>query len=544
MRRQRLTGTSGCTSADVPSSPWSPFRHTAFTVLWIATVVANVGSWMYNAASGWLMTSLDPEPLVVSMVQVATTLPMFLFAIPAGALADIVDKRRLLIIAEVAATVVSAIYAAIVSLNLATAGNLLLFTFLIGVTSALTAPAWQAVVPRLVPKQDLHPAVATNSVGFNVSRAVGPALGGAIAAGIGIAAPFWINAISNLGIIGALVWWRTPREGARQLPAERWGSAIRTGFRYARNNPHLRATLIRGTAFFVFGSGYWALLPLVARNQIAGGADLYGLLLGVIGAGAVGGAFALPWLQVRLGADRLVAAGTVGTAITLVLFGLAHDILAALLASVIAGVSWIAVLSSLNVSAQVALPEWARGRGLALFVTTLFGALTLGSAVWGQVTGIAGLPAAHFLAAAGALLAIPITWRWKLQTGAGIDLTPSMHWPAPIVTHEIEHDRGPVLVTVEYRIDPKDRNAFLACMDELARERRRDGAYRWRVFQDAAEEGRFVETFLVASWLEHLRQHERVTNVDRLLQDAIARFHIAGTPRVTHLIAAECDPVP
>ena len=223
--------------------------------------------------------------------------------------------------------------------------------------------------------------MAANSVGVNISRAVGPALGGAIAAGMGIAAPFWINAISNLGIIGALVWWRTPREGAHQLPAERLGSAIRAGFRHARGNPHLRATLIRGAAFFLFGSGYWALLPLVARNQIAGGPDLYGVLLGVIGAGAVGGAFALPWLNAKLGADRLVGAGAAGTAITLVLFGLAHDVITALLASVIAGVSWIAVLSALNVSAQVALPEWARGRGLALFVTTFFGALTLGSAV-------------------------------------------------------------------------------------------------------------------------------------------------------------------
>jgi quinol monooxygenase YgiN len=381
--------------------------------------------------------------------------------------------------------------------------------------------------------------VAANSVGVNISRAVGPALGGAIAAGMGIAAPFWINAISNLGIIGALVWWRTPREGAHQLPAERLGSAIRAGFRHARGNPHLRATLIRGAAFFLFGSGYWALLPLVARNQIAGGPDLYGVLLGVIGAGAVGGAFALPWLNAKLGADRLVGAGAAGTAITLVLFGLAHDVITALFASVIAGVSWIAVLSALNVSAQVALPEWARGRGLALFVTTFFGALTLGSAVWGQVAGMAGLPAAHFLAAAGALLAIPATWRWKLQTGAGIDLTPSMHWPAPIVTHEIEHDRGPVLVMVEYRIDPQNRDAFLAALDKVANERRRDGAYAWCVFEDTGEEGRMVETFLVESWLEHLRQHERVTHADRAQEDAARRFDLRGNPKVAHLIAAQ-----
>jgi transmembrane secretion effector len=238
----------------------------------------------------------------------------------------------------------------------------------------------------------------------------------------------------------------------------------------------------------------------------------------------------------------VVAAGTLGTAVALLLFALARETFTGLLASFIAGIAWICVLATLNVSAQVALPEWVRGRGLAVYMTIFFGALTFGSVIWGKLASLFGLEMTHFVAAAAAAAVIPLTWRWKLQTGAGLDLTPSMHWPAPITTHEIDHDRGPVLVTVEYRINSKDRNAFLACMDELARERHRDGAYRWRVFEDAAEEGRFVETFLVASWLEHLRQHERVTNADRLLQDAIARFHIAGTPTVTHLIAAEPDP--
>src|SRR6266851_2151161 len=327
-----------------PTSPWSPFRHATFTVLWTATVISNIGGWMYSAASGWLMTTLNPDPFIVSMVQVATTLPMFLFALPAGALADIVDRRKLLIVAEIAITAVSAAFAVIVWLGLATPGNLLLFTFLIGVGSALTAPAWQSIVPQLVPKQDLHPAVAANSVGFNVSRAVGPALGGLTVAQLGIAAPFWINAISNLGIIGALMWWRPPQKGPRHLPVERFGSAIRTGLRHARSNPHLRATLIRAAAFFLFASAYWALLPLIARSQVAGGPDLYGFLLGAIGAGAVGGAFALPWLKKKLGPDRLVAAGSFGTALAMVLFGLARDSATALSASVIAGVSWIAVL--------------------------------------------------------------------------------------------------------------------------------------------------------------------------------------------------------
>lgn len=508
-------------------------------MLWTATVVSNIGSWMYSAASGWLMTSLNPDPFIVSMVQVATTLPMFLLALPAGAIADIVDRRKFLIVAEIILTVLSALYAGIVSFGLATPVNLLLFTFLIGAAGALTVPAWQTIVPQLVPKQDLHPAIAANSAGVNVSRAVGPALGGVIVGSFGIAAPFWINAISNLGIVGALLWWHLPRKGARQLPVERFGSAVRMGFRHARNNAPLRATMIRGTAFFLFASAYWALLPLVARNQIAGGADLYGFLLGTIGAGAVGGTFALPWLKTRLGADRLVAIGTLGTAVAMALFGLARNPATALSASLIAGVSWIAVLSSLNVSAQVALPDWVRGRGLAMYATAFFGALSLGSAIWGQVAGMIGLPGAHFMAAAGALLAIPLTWAWKLQTGVGADLTPSMHWPAPVLAHEIEHDRGPVLVTIEYHIEPQDREPFLAALEKLAHERRRDGAYAWGVFEDVAEEGRMVETFLVKSWLEHLRQHERVTNADRVLQDAVYRFHLEGTPKVTHLIASD-----
>ena len=525
-------------------SAWAPFRHTAFTVIWIALLVANVGTWMYNAACGWLMTSLDPDPLTVSLVQVATSLPIFLLAIPAGALADILDRRRLLLTLEVAVTVISALFAAFVWLDLVTPYILLLFAFLIGVAGALSAPAWQAVVPQLVPKEDLAPAVSANGVGFNISRAIGPALGGAIIAGFGIAAPFWLNAISNLGVVGALWWWRSPQGRGRRLPAEGIIDAIVAGIRYGRNNRHLQATMIRAVGFFLVASAYWALLPLVARQQIAGGPELYGLLLGAIGTGAVVGAFGLPWLKRSLGPNRLVAAGTLGTAIALLLFGIARDTLTGLLASFIAGAAWICVLASLNVSAQVALPEWVRGRGLALYMTIFFGALSLGSVVWGKLAGLIGLQTTHFVAAAAAFVVIPLTWRWKLQTGAGLDLTPSMHWPAPIMTREIEHDRGPVMVTVEYRIDVKDRNAFLARMDELAGERRRDGAYRWKIFEDAAEEGRFVETFLVDSWLEHLRQHERVTNADRVLQREIARFHIAGTPKVTHLIAAEPDHVP
>jgi len=523
------------------ASPWSPFGSRAFAVLWTATVVANIGSWMYSAAAGWLMTTLNLSPLLVSMVQTATALPMFLFALPAGALADILDRRKLLIAAEILATAVSAIFALIVSLQLATPGNLLLFVFLIGAATALTSPAWQAIVPQLVPRRDLQAAVAANSAGFNVSRAVGPALGGVIIAGFGIAAPFWLNALSNFGIIAALIWWRPAAAGARNLPPERFVGALRAGFRYAVNSSALRSTLMRGAAFFLFASAYWAFLPLIARDRIAGGPGLYGFLLGTIGAGAAGGAFALPWLKAKLGSERLVAIGSAGTALSMLLFGLARDPRTALLASAVAGICWIAVLATLNVSAQIALPEWVRGRGLSIYATVMFGSLSLGSTLWGQVAGTIGLVAALFIAAAGLVLPIPLLRRWPLFTAGWIDLTPSAHWPEPVLAGEVGHDRGPVLVTVEYRIDPNRREAFLEALGMLAPVRRRDGAYAWGVFEDAAVPGRMVETFLVESWLEHLRQHERVTNADRLIVDAVRRFHCAGEPTVTHFIAADRD---
>ncbi len=522
-------------------SPWTPFQHRAFTLLWVVTVVSNVGGWMYNASSSWLMMSLDASPLMVSLVQAATSLPMFLFAAPAGALADIIDRRRFIIVVEILTTAVSAIFAVLVSADLVTPNTLLLFMFWIGAFGALEAPAWQSIVPQLVPKHDLSQAVAANSVGVNISRAIGPALGGVVIAGFGIAAPFWLDAFSNLGVIGVLLWWRSSQKRTDGMPAERFTSAIRTGFRYARHNRRLRATLARSVGFFLFASAYWALLPLVARDQIEGGPKLYGFLLGAIGIGAIGGAFVLPKLKEKIGANMLVVVGEVGTAVTLIQFGLASEPILAVLASIIAGISWIAVLASLNVSAQYALPDWVRGRGLAMYVTVFFGTMTIGSVLWGQVAGMAGLPLTHFIAAGGALLAIPITWHWKLHTGRGIDLTPSMHWPAPIVKRDVADDRGPVLITIEYHVDRKHRDAFLAALERLAQERRRDGAYSWDLFEDTAEEGRFLEVFFVESWLEHLRQHRRVTNADRILQEQVYRY-VRGKPKVTHLVAADPPP--
>jgi MFS family permease len=488
------------------------------------------------------MTNLNTSPLMVSLVQTASTLPIFLLAIPSGALTDISDKRRFLIAGETFITILSLIFALLVSLDRVNAGTLLLFAFLIAAGGALVAPAWQAIVSELVPREELAPALSADSVGINISRAIGPALGGVLAGAFGIAAPFWINGLSNFGVIGGLFWWRSPQASskARHLPAERFTNAMRTGLRHARHNPHLRATLWRSIPFFIFASSYWALLPLVAREQISGGATLFGLLLGAIGSGAIAGAFAMPRLAAKLGPNWLVTLGELGTVLSLLLFGAARTPIVALAGSAVAGACWITVLSNLNVSAQVSLPEWVRGRGLALFVALFSGTMALGSVMWGEIAHLGGTSMAHYIAAVGLALTIPVARRWKLQTGAGMDLTPSMHWPAPATAEQIDSEKGPVLVTVEYLIDPSDRKRFLAALDRLAPERRRDGAYAWGVFEDSAKPGHFVETFLAESWLEHLRQHERVTKADQLLEERVLRFTIMA-PKVTHFIAAQTD---
>jgi len=540
----RPPASSVAAAAAAPAaSPWSALRYPLFRWLWLATVVANVGGWMYSAASAWLMTSLDSSPLIVSLVQVANSLPLFLFALPAGAFADMIDKRRFILALEILTTISSAVFAWLVMRRAVTPAVLLLFTFLVGVLAALETPAWQAIVSLLVPKPALSSAIAVNSLGVNISRVIGPALSGAVILGFGIAAPFWLDAVSNLGVIAVIYGWCPPAKPAHALPAEHLRSAMRAGLRYARNNHRLAATLARAVGFFLFASAYWALLPVVARTQLNGGATLYGVLLGTIGAGAVVGAVLLPRLQSRSGADGVVSLGEVGTAAALILFGVAQQPWVAILASFAAGVCWIAVLASLNVSAQVALPEWVRGRGLAVYVTVFFGTMTAGSALWGYVADRLGLPAAHYLAAAGALLAVWLTRRFHLQSGPEADLTPSMHWPEPVLAEDIEEDAGPVLVTVEYRVSRENRAAFLAALERIGHERRRDGAYSWHVFQDTADPEQILETFLVDSWLEHMRQHRRVTQADRVAEEKMRNL-AREPPRITHYIAAEAELTP
>ena len=523
-RSNPLTSPSAIAPNGPTPSRWGVFGNVAFTVILIVSCVSAVGIAMFDTAMSWLMTRLNPNPLMVSAVQVATMAPMFLLTVPAGALADVADPRRLLIAAQVGVVAVGVAFAVLVAAHWETPAALLATTFLLGAAGALAAPAWQMIAPMLVPKAELDSAIAFNNAGYNVSHAIGPALGGLAIAAVSMKLPFGVYVATNLGVLAALLWWRLPRKAPETLPAERLVSAMAVGLRYARNNRDLDATLIRAVAFFPFASAYWALMPLVARTQLHDGAELYGLLMALLGLGSIVGSLRLEPLKARLGPDGSAALGTLGTILALLLFAAARIPVVAMVASFVAGASWIVVMTTMFVSAQVALPDWVRGRGLAIFLTAYFGAMTVGSALWGEVATLEGIPFALIVAAAGAALGLALTWRLRLETGAALDLAPSMHWRAPAFAQRLEDDQGPILIIVEYRIDPKDSAEFLALMQEIGHERMREGAYAWNVFHDPEEPGRFVETSHIRSLLELKYRSARETKADALIEANMDRF--------------------
>ncbi len=415
-------------------------------------------------------------------------------------------------------------------------------TFAIGIGSALHAPAWQASVPELVPREDLGAAVALGSVGVNLARAVGPALGGLIVAASSPAAAFLLNAASFAGVIVVLHRWERPRRET-VLPAERLWGAVRAGLRYVRHAPELQAVLVRTAAFGAFASAVWALLPLVARRELGLGPLGYGALLGCLGAGAVGGAAVLPRVRRRLSPDALVGLATLAIAGLLVALALVRDVRALGACMAAGGVAWIAVLSTLGIAAQTALPGWVRARGLSAQLLVFMGSLAGGSLAFGALAGRFGVPAALEAAAVGLVLGLATALHWRLGAAIGpgggpaFDFTPSLHLPAPPPLPDAARDAGPVLITVEYRVAPERAAEFAALMRELSRVRRRDGAIRWDLFQDAADAERHVEVFLCESWLEHLRQHERVTVADRELEERVRALHVGPEePRVSHLL--------
>jgi predicted MFS family arabinose efflux permease len=476
--------------------------------------------------------------MMVALMQTATSLPIFLLALPAGALADVIDRRRMLLFTQGWMLVAAAGLGVLTVADATTPWVLLMLTFALGIGAAMNAPAWQAVIPEMVPRSELSAATALGSVGFNLARAVGPALGGFIVAAAGTGTAFLLNAASFLGVVVVLYrWQRAPRESIS--PAERIVGAMRAGIRYVRHAPALRAVLVRVGAFIFGASALWSLLPHFARQELRLSAIGYGVVLGCLGAGAVAGAAILTKMQRRFSVGRLFAGGTILFAAVTVALAYLREFGLVCTAMLAGGIAWITLMSILNVAAQMAVPSWVRARALAVYLLVFQGGMAAGSVLWGAIAAHAGITVAFVCAAIVLLVGLAATARYRLITGEELDLTPSMHWPVPPYTSTPHPDGGPVLVSVEYRIDPARATEFAAAMRAVRQQRLRDGAIRWGLFRDVADPGRYIENFLVESWAEHLRQHERITVADREAEDRARSFHIGAEPLIiSHLIYA------
>ncbi|WP_266160808.1 MFS transporter [Dyella silvatica] len=520
-------------------SAWAPFQSTVFRWLWMATLASNIGTWINDTTSGWMMTSLSASPLLVSLVQTAGSLPILALALVAGALADIVDRRRYLIITQSWTLIIASVLSVTTWMHLLTPELLLLLTLGLGIGSAMSMPAMSSTTPEVVPAAQLPAAVAMTSIGFNASRAIGPAIGGLILLSLGPAIAYALNALSFLAVIFVLLWWK--REPTKSdLPAEQFFGALRAGLRYVANSSNFRGVLLRAVLFFLFATATWSLLPLYVRVELKAGPAIYGVMLGAAGLGAIVGGLLLPTLRRWLGRERQVLAASVLYALTMLSMAYLRNAIFAGAAMLIIGACWIAVLSALQVSAQTSVPAWVRARALSMYITAFSAGLVVGSAGWGWVASHWGIQPALAAAALGLVLSSVITANISLKGKDPDDLVPSAHWPLPIVSDELAQERGPALVTVNYSVRPECRAEFLQALHVLGRARRRDGAIFWGIFQDAEHANDYVETFMVASWLEHLRQHERVSRDAQRLQWTVATFLSEGhAPVVRHYIGGQ-----
>jgi len=525
---QAVTGRAGA---------WSPLRHRVFRALYIAQFASNVGTWMQTVGAQWLMGDLGGGALLVALVQTASALPIFLLAVLAGALGDILDRRRLLLASQGFMLLAAATLAVLALNDAVSQWALLVLTFAVGTGQALSVPSWQAIQPELVERVEIPQAAALNGVNFNVARAVGPAIGGVVIAALGPGAVFVANALSFVGVVWVLRGWRREAE-PHVLPPEHLGAAVRAGWRFVVSAPSLRVVLVRSGVFTIFASALWALIPVVAREGLGLGSRGYGLLLGAVGVGAIGGAFGLPVLRARLAPNVLVTGASVLYALCCLVLGVVDVTAAVVAALVFAGFAWIAVVSSLNATAQTLLPAWARARGLAYYTLVFMGGQALGAALWGSVASATSLEAA-MTAVCVALVASTIVARRYPLRPLDLDLRPAPH-PEPHLVLDPGPDDGPVLVSVEYRVTPENAEAFRSAMGPVGRARRRTGAERWGLFQDGEDPSRFVEAFHVRTWQEYLRQtEERFTVRDQEFVAAAGALLAEGSrPRVTHLLAA------
>ncbi len=529
--------------SDRPPSFWTPISKPLFRNLWLASLFSNIGTWLQNVAAAWLMTSLAPSPIWVALVQTATSLPVFLLSIPAGAMADLVDRRRLLLITQTWMLVAAMILAVITFGGWIGPWWLLGLTFALGAGAALNNPAWQAIVPELVGREEINAAVVLNSIGFNLARAVGPALSGLLLAVANAGSAFLLNAVSFAGVLWVLYEWKREPQTAGFGAAEEMFGAMRAAFRYTFHAPLLLSILVRVVAFVIGASALWALLPLLAKQELASGSLGYGILLGCLGMGSVLGASMIPRVRERISTDRQVVLSTI-------LFGAASLVIPFLrnfplvcVCMLAAGCGWMGAMSSFNISVQTVVPDWVRARALGVYLLVFQGCMAAGGAIWGAVGERWGVKGAIGGAGAVMLAGLLAAVRFRLIETRHLDLTPAARYSEPHLTMELEPGEGPVLVMVEYRVNLADMEKFAKAMIAMRRVRRRDGAVRWRLFRDPTDPGRCSEVYVVESWAEHLRQMERETVADFEIREAVRRFHRGPEkPLVTHWISIKTEP--
>ena len=522
----------------------SPFRHPVFRKVWIANLASQFGGLIQIVGASWMMLSIADSAEMVTLVQSSTTLPIVLFALVAGAFADSFDRRLVMITTQVFMLLVSVALAASAYLGLVTPWLLLLLTFLIGCGAAFNGPAWQASVADMVPRDDLPSAVALNSMGFNVARSAGPAVGGLIVAAAGAAMAFAINAISYLGIIGVLARWRLPAE-ERTLPRERLGTAILAGVRYVAMSPNLKSTLLRGLVFGIGASALMALMPLIARDLVAGGSVTFGLLLGSFGAGAVGGALLAHRLRQNTSNEAIVRIAVLAFAAAAAATAFSPWLPLTMAVQLLSGAGWVLALSTFNVTVQTSAPRWVVGRALSLYQMLTFAGIAGGSWVAGLLTAELGI-AQTLLISSGVLLGCAaMGLRFAQPETAALNLDLLHRWREPDVALEIQQRSGPVVISIEFRIAEADVLEFLAAMGDRRRIRRRDGARRWTLLRDLAEPELWIERFESPTWLDYVRQSQRATYDDAVVWERVNRLHRGpGKPKVRRLIERQTSSPP
>ncbi len=517
-------------------SVWRPLRGKTFRNLLVADVISDVGAFMQSVGAAWLMVSLKAGPLYVALTQTASALPFFLLALPAGALGDIVDRRKLILLTEIWMAAVAVVLAILVISGLISPWLLLALTFALSAGDAFETPTWRALLPELVAKEDLEAASALNGIEFNLARAVGPGLAGVLIATFGVGTAFVANALSFIGVIFVVARWKRPPR-KRTAPAERVAGATMAALRYVRYSPSIRALIIRAGVVMFFSSALLALLPSVAHN-VSGSPIAFGLLLGCFGAGAVLGAFVLQPARARWSTETVASAGVAVLGLATIAVSILRELPALSVVMIIGGAAWIDFISLVSALVQKLAPDWVRARVLAVFMLVFQGGMAAGSATWGAIGQHAGIPTALLWAGLGAIATTGLGLFWRLPD-ATVDVTPWIHWRAPVIAEnlQLELESGPVLVTVEYLVSPQHVSNFLKAMNRYERTRRRDGASRWGIYRDTEHPDQFVETFIVHSWAEHLRQHERITRADGALEERINTY-TKGGPKVRHLIYA------